>query len=74
MAIAYRRLFLVAFACLATHAFAQEKAGPIRSVEITQNDEGYVATIVMQPPVPPKVAWDVLTDFAQHGEVGAERA
>ena len=64
MVIAYRRLFLVAFACLATHAFAQEKAGPIRSVEITQNDEGYVATIVMQPPVPPKVAWDVLTDFA----------
>ena len=65
MAIPYRRFFLVGLACIAAHAFAQDKAGPVRSVDITQNGDGaYVANIVMQAPVPPKIAWDVLTDFA----------
>jgi len=63
MTFAYRRLFLAGLACLAVHAVAQDKASPVRSVEITQNDDGYVANIVMQAPVPPKIAWDVLTDF-----------
>jgi carbon monoxide dehydrogenase subunit G len=49
---------------VATPAFAQDKAGsPIRSVDIAQGDDGYVATLVMQAPVSPKIAWDVLTDF-----------
>jgi len=64
MANARRRLLLAGFACIAAHALAQEKANPVRSVDITQNADGYVANIVMQAPVPPKIAWDVLTDFA----------
>ena len=64
MAIPYRQFFLAGLACLAAHAFAQEKPSPVRSVDIVQNgDGGYVANIVMQAPVPPKIAWDVLTDF-----------
>ena len=64
MAIPYRQFFLAALACVAAHAFAQEKSSPVRSVDITQNGEGaYVANIVMAAPVPPKIAWDVLTDF-----------
>ena len=35
----------------------------MRSFDIVQNDDGYVATVVMFAPVPPNVAWDVLTDF-----------
>ncbi|MFO1313106.1 MAG: SRPBCC family protein [Burkholderiales bacterium] len=58
-----RRLFVAGLACLAAHAIAQDKASPVRSVEITQGDDGYVAVVVMQAPVPPKTAWDVLTDF-----------
>lgn len=60
---ARRRLLLAGLACLAANAFAQDKAGPVRSVDVAQNDDGYVAVIVMQAPVPPKIAWDVLTDF-----------
>jgi carbon monoxide dehydrogenase subunit G len=64
IAIACRRLFLAGLACLAATAFAQDKDNAVRSIEITQNSEGYVANIVMQAPVPPTIAWDVLTDFA----------
>jgi carbon monoxide dehydrogenase subunit G len=63
MAIARRTVLLAGLACLATHALAQDKGSPVRSIEITQNGDGYVATIVMQAPVPPKIAWDVLSDF-----------
>lgn len=63
MASAYRLLFLAGLACLAAQAYAQDKPSPVRSVDITQNDDGYVANVVMQAPVPPKIAWDVLTDF-----------
>jgi carbon monoxide dehydrogenase subunit G len=63
MAIVSRRSFLAALACVAAHALAQDQAGPVRSVDITQTGDGYVANIVMQAPVPPKIAWDVLTDF-----------
>ena len=67
MTNARRRLLLAALSCVAAHAFAQEKPNekpnPVRSVEITQSDAGYVANIVMEAPVPPKIAWDVLTDF-----------
>ena len=64
MAIAYRRLFLAGLVCLASQALAQEKANPVRSVDITQSGDGYVANVVMEAPVPPKIAWDVLTDFS----------
>ena len=64
MAITYRRLVLAGLACLTIQAFAQDKPNPVRSVDITQNGDGYIANVVMQAPVPPKIAWDVLTDFA----------
>lgn len=64
MAFARFRLLLAALSLLALNAAAQDKASPIRSVDVTQNDDGaFVANVVMQAPVPPKVAWDVLTDF-----------
>lgn len=63
MAITRRTMLLAGLACLAAHAFAQDKGGPIRSVDIAESADGYVATMVMQAPVPPKIAWDVLTDF-----------
>ena len=63
MALARRRLLLAGLACLAAHAVAQDKANPVRSVDVTQSGDGYVANVVMQAPVPPKIAWDVLTDF-----------
>jgi carbon monoxide dehydrogenase subunit G len=64
MANARRRLLLAGLGCLAAHALAQDNAGnPVRSVDITQTADGYVANVVMQAPVPPKIAWDVLTDF-----------
>ena len=53
----------VALACIAgTGALAQDKS-PVRSLDIVQNDDGYVATVVMFAPVPPGIAWNVLTDF-----------
>ena len=58
-----RRLFVAGFLCLAVPAFAQDKPGAVRSIDVTQGDDGYVATLVMQAPVSPKIAWDVLTDF-----------
>ena len=36
---------------------------PIRSIEITQDSDGYTANVVMFAPVPASVAWEVLTDF-----------
>jgi hypothetical protein len=64
MAIARRRLLLLAGLCLiAAHAAGQDKQNPVRSVEITQNGDSYVANVVMEAAVPPKIAWDVLTDF-----------
>jgi hypothetical protein len=59
-----RRLLLAGLGCLAGKAVAQDKArSPVRSIDITQTADGYVANIVMQAPVSPKIAWDVLTDF-----------
>jgi len=59
-----RRLLLAGLGCLAGRALAQDKArNPVRSIDITQTADGYVANIVMQAPVSPKIAWDVLTDF-----------
>jgi carbon monoxide dehydrogenase subunit G len=64
MANARRRLLLAGLACLAAQALAQDKGGnPVRSVDITQTADGYVAIVVMHAPVRPKIAWDVLTDF-----------
>lgn len=36
---------------------------PIRTINITQDSDGYIANVVMFAPVPLSVAWDVLTDF-----------
>jgi len=61
----YRRCLhgLAALAYLAAStAFAQDKS-PVRSLEIVQNNEGYVANVVMFAPVAPSIAWTVLTDF-----------
>jgi hypothetical protein len=64
MATVRRRLFLLAgLSLIAAHAAGQDNKGPVRSVEITKTDEGYVANVVMEAAVPPKIAWDVLTDF-----------
>lgn len=64
MVLARRLLLLAGLACLTTPVLAQDKAaGPIRSIDVTQNDDGYVAVLVMQAPVAPNIAWDVLTDF-----------
>ena len=64
MAIARRRLLLLAgLSFIASHVVAQDKNSPVRNVEITQNGDTYVANIVMEAAVPPKIAWDVLTDF-----------
>jgi carbon monoxide dehydrogenase subunit G len=49
-------------ACLATGATAQDK-GPVRSFNIVQKDESYVANVVMFAAANPAVAWTVLTDF-----------
>lgn len=54
---------------LAWSAHAQTKdAGPVRSFDVTQNDDTYVATIVMYSPAPIAVAWSVLTDFDNMGK------
>jgi carbon monoxide dehydrogenase subunit G len=54
---------LSALACVvAAIAFAQDK-GPVRSIDIVQNNDGYVANVVMFAPVAPNIAWNVLTDF-----------
>ena len=42
---------------------AASAQSPIRSIEIAEKDDGYVADVVMFAPVPQPVAWDVLTDF-----------
>ena len=64
MAIARRRLLLLAgLSLIAGHTLAQDKNSLVRSVDITQNGDTYVANIVMEAAVPPKIAWDVLTDF-----------
>jgi len=36
---------------------------PIRSIDLVQDSDRYVADIVMFAPVPAHVAWEVLTDF-----------
>lgn len=57
------RLAALALACLAgASALAQEKS-PVRSFDVVQNDDVYVATVVMFAPVAPGIAWSVLTDF-----------
>ncbi len=58
-----RRGFLAALALLASMPVVAQDKGPIRTVDIVQNDSVYVATVVMHAPVASKVAWDVLTDF-----------
>lgn len=58
------RSALLAFAAL---AFAGSVGGatstPIRSIDIVEESDAYIANVVMFAPVPTSVAWDVLTDF-----------
>ena len=42
---------------------ARAADSPIRSVEVTQESDRYIANVVMFAPVPVRVAWNVLTDF-----------
>lgn len=53
---------LVAGATSPAHAQAKDP-GPVRSFEVTQKDDAFIATIVMYTPAPLAVAWSVLTDF-----------
>lgn len=58
-----RQLVLLVLA-LALHATAHAgETTPIRSIDISQDANGYVANVTMFAPVPPSVAWAVLTDF-----------
>ena len=54
---------LAALVCVAAASASAQDKGPVRTVDIVQSDDGYVANVVMFAPVPPTVAWDVLTDF-----------
>jgi hypothetical protein len=47
-------------------ALAARLAGaelPIRHIDVAQDGQTYTVNMVMFAPVPPRVAWDVLTDF-----------
>jgi len=51
---------ILAASLVAGGAFAQS---PVKSIDVVQNDNGYVATLVMSAAAPQAVAWAVLTDF-----------
>jgi carbon monoxide dehydrogenase subunit G len=50
----------LAASLVAAGAFAQS---PVKTFDVVQNDNGYVANVVMFAAVPQAVAWGVLTDF-----------
>lgn len=54
---------LAALAFIATASAVAQDKGPVRSIEIAKNKDGYVANVVMFAPVAPDIAWNVLTDF-----------
>lgn len=54
------RLALIVLAGV-TAAFAAES--PIRQIDVVRNGDAYVLDAVMYVPVPPAIAWAVLTDF-----------
>jgi carbon monoxide dehydrogenase subunit G len=54
---------LAALACIATASAVAQDMGPVRSIDIAKNKDGYVANVVMFAPVAPVIAWNVLTDF-----------
>ncbi|HTQ75259.1 MAG TPA: SRPBCC family protein [Burkholderiales bacterium] len=56
-------LGLAALACFASAGVSAQGKGPVRSIDVAQTDDGYVATVVMAAAVPLSIAWDVLTDF-----------
>lgn len=61
------RTAALAASLVAAGAFAQS---PVKSFDVVQNDNGYVASVVMFAAVPQAVAWGVLTDFDNmHGWV-----
>lgn len=55
-----KRWLVLVLLAIGTGAAAQS---PIRSIDIAEKDDGYVADVVMFAPVPTAIAWDVLTDF-----------
>lgn len=56
-----RSLLLLAFGAIGP-AYGQG-SGPVRSVDIEEQSNGFQATVTMYVPVPQTTAWDVLTDF-----------
>jgi hypothetical protein len=58
-----RQLVLLAFAVALPAAAQAAEATPIRGIDISQDANGFVANMTMFAPVPPSVAWAVLTDF-----------
>ncbi len=65
-AIPWGRLLLATIMLsLASHAAGES---PVRSVSVGFAGETYVCDAVMFAPVPPGVAWDVLTDFEHMAE------
>jgi carbon monoxide dehydrogenase subunit G len=54
------RTAALAASLVAAGAFAQS---PVKTFDVVQNDNGYVANVVMFAAVPQAVAWGVLTDF-----------
>ena len=53
----------LALSLLLAASAAASAQSPIRSIDVVEKDDGYVANLVMFAPVPTTVAWDVLTDF-----------
>jgi carbon monoxide dehydrogenase subunit G len=57
-----RALAVLITLLLVSCAYAANET-PIRSIDIVQDSDGYVANVVMFAPVPASTAWEVLTDF-----------
>lgn len=58
-----RALVLMVFVLVLPATAKAAAATPIRSIDISEDADGYVANVTMFAPVPPGVAWAVLTDF-----------
>lgn len=56
-------IILLACTLILSAAARAAESTPIRTIEISQDADGYVANVTMFAPVPPGVAWAVLTDF-----------
>jgi carbon monoxide dehydrogenase subunit G len=57
----WRGALAAALLVAGSHCLAAES--PIKSLDVTFDGEAYVVNAVFAAPVPPSIAWDVLTDF-----------